>query len=154
MTVVTCSGWAWANASAVTAPPLEPKTAARSVLRRVKEIGAHLFLRNGYLGTRMDEVAGVAKVSKQTVYKHFGDKRSLFVEFLTGDMGGADAAVATLAQALPGSQRLEVDLRAFARAYLKLSRKVGTSRHFSVARPCCLLPGTSASRSLWAWTAR
>lgn len=66
----------------------------------------------------MDDVAGRAKVSKQTVYKHFGDKRRMFVELLTGDMGSADASVAALAEAVPGSQDLEADLRAFARAYL------------------------------------
>lgn len=77
-----------------------------------------LFLHNGYLGTSMDEVAAAAKVSKQTVYKHFGDKRSMFVELLTGDMEGADERVADLASALPDTQDLEADLRAFARGYL------------------------------------
>ena len=43
-----------------------------------------MFLRNGYLGTSMDEVAALAAVSKQTVYKHFADKESLFSEIVTG----------------------------------------------------------------------
>ncbi len=36
------------------------------------------FLKNGYAATSMDKVARSAKVSKATVYSHFGDKESLF----------------------------------------------------------------------------
>ncbi|MGL6342614.1 MAG: TetR/AcrR family transcriptional regulator [Waterburya sp.] len=36
------------------------------------------FLKHGYAATSMDKVAKVAKVSKATVYSHFGDKESLF----------------------------------------------------------------------------
>jgi TetR/AcrR family transcriptional regulator, regulator of autoinduction and epiphytic fitness len=36
------------------------------------------FLKHGYAATSMDKVAKTAKVSKATVYSHFGDKESLF----------------------------------------------------------------------------
>lgn len=36
------------------------------------------FLKSGYAATSMDRVAKAAKVSKATVYSHFGDKESLF----------------------------------------------------------------------------
>ena len=36
------------------------------------------FLKGGYAATSMDKVAKAAKVSKATVYSHFGDKESLF----------------------------------------------------------------------------
>ena len=36
------------------------------------------FLAHGYAATSMDRVAKAAKVSKATVYSHFGDKESLF----------------------------------------------------------------------------
>lgn len=36
------------------------------------------FVAHGYLGTSMDRIAQTAGVSKQTVYSHFGDKKSLF----------------------------------------------------------------------------
>lgn len=36
------------------------------------------FLEGGYMGTNVDQIASAASVSKQTIYKHFGDKGSLF----------------------------------------------------------------------------
>lgn len=51
------------------------------------------FLRQGYLGSNMDEIAVAAKVSKQTVYKHFGSKEALFVEMVTAMTSGATDAV-------------------------------------------------------------
>ena len=36
------------------------------------------FLAHGYAGTSMDRVAAAARVSKATVYSHFGDKEGLF----------------------------------------------------------------------------
>lgn len=86
--------------------------------RAILDAARDLFLRHGYLGTSMDDIAATAKVSKQTVYKHFGDKRRLFVELLTGDMGNADAKVAVLVETIPDTQNLETGLRVFARAYL------------------------------------
>jgi AcrR family transcriptional regulator len=77
-----------------------------------------LFLQNGYLGVSMDEVVAKARVSKQTLYKHFGDKSSLFLEVLLGDMAAADAQVAALAEVVPDSDNLQEDLTAFARAYI------------------------------------
>ena len=84
----------------------------------ILDAARELFLQHGYVGTSMDDVAARARVSKQTVYKHFGDKRRMFVDLLTGDMGKADAAVAALADAIPQSDDLAADLRAFARAYV------------------------------------
>lgn len=100
--------------------PAEPADGGRSARKRrlILDTARDLFLRNGYSGTSMDDVAAAAAVSKQTVYKHFGDKRGMFVEILTADMGTADATFAGLAEALPGSHDLQRDLRAFARAYL------------------------------------
>lgn len=46
-----------------------------------------VFLRDGFVGSNMDDVARVAGVGKQTVYRHFGSKEALF-EGLLGDMCG------------------------------------------------------------------
>lgn len=42
-----------------------------------------VFLRDGYVGASMDEVAKLAGASKQTVYKHFGSKEQLFIDLVT-----------------------------------------------------------------------
>lgn len=70
------------------APPPTPAAGAptsnsdrkhRAILGAAEE----LFLSRGYLGTSMDDVAAASGVSKQTVYKHFGSKESLFVELVS-----------------------------------------------------------------------
>ena len=60
----------------------EPSTRKR---RAIIEAATTAFLRNGYLGTSMDEIAALAGVSKQTVYKHFADKERLFSEIVVSD---------------------------------------------------------------------
>jgi TetR/AcrR family transcriptional repressor of mexJK operon len=51
------------------------------------------FLRDGYLGTNMDEIAALAAVSKQTVYQHYSDKESLFIEIVTSLVNAGSDAV-------------------------------------------------------------
>jgi TetR/AcrR family transcriptional regulator, mexJK operon transcriptional repressor len=53
------------------------------------EAATEVFLRSGYLGTNMDEIAALSGVSKQTVYKHFSSKEALFVEIVTSMTGDA-----------------------------------------------------------------
>ena len=56
----------------------------------ILEAATDLFLRNGYPGTSMDEVAQRADVSKQTVYAQFASKEALFVA-MVGAMTSAAA---------------------------------------------------------------
>ena len=60
---------------------VEPKR-SKSQLKRdqIIESATKLFIEQGYPNTSMDKVAKEAGVSKQTVYSHFKDKESLFVE--------------------------------------------------------------------------
>ncbi|MGO4837362.1 TetR/AcrR family transcriptional regulator, partial [Rhizobiaceae sp. 2RAB30] len=56
----------------------------------ILDAATEVFLRSGYLGTNMDEIAALSAVSKQTVYKHFSSKEALFVEIvmrMTGEAG-------------------------------------------------------------------
>nr|WP_281370298.1 TetR/AcrR family transcriptional regulator [Microbacterium pseudoresistens] len=82
-----------------------------------------LFLRNGFRGTSMDEVAAAASVSKQTVYKQFVDKEALFREIVGAVTGRSDAVIDIIAAAFGAAPAVTVDeledrLRAVARGYL------------------------------------
>jgi AcrR family transcriptional regulator len=50
------------------------------------------FLKKGFLGSNMDEIAAMADVSKQTIYAHFKTKEALFVEVVEAMTGGGAAA--------------------------------------------------------------
>lgn len=52
--------------------------------KAILEAAATIFLRDGYLSAGMDEIALLADVSKQTVYKQFTSKEALFIEIVTG----------------------------------------------------------------------
>jgi AcrR family transcriptional regulator len=79
---------------------------------------ADVFLRHGYVGASMDEVAARAAVSKQTVYKHFADKQGLFTELVVSTIRAASDAVHAEVLDLGGSGDLEGDLRDLARRQL------------------------------------
>jgi TetR/AcrR family transcriptional repressor of mexJK operon len=88
--------------------------------RAILEAATSLFLRQGYLGTSMDEVASVAAVSKQTVYKHFADKERLFSEIVISTVNEAGDSVHAAVMNLQDSGNLEADLRDLARRQLAL----------------------------------
>ena len=77
-----------------------------------------LFLREGYLATSMDQIAAGASVSKQTVYKQFTDKRSLFREIVTGTVAEVIDPVAEQVAGLRDCTDLAADLQGLARALL------------------------------------
>jgi TetR/AcrR family transcriptional repressor of mexJK operon len=86
--------------------------------RTIMEAATTLFLRKGYLGTSMDDVAALAKVSKQTVYKHFVDKERLFADLVLGITGRADELAQAVAPILEDTEDLEKDLRQVARRHI------------------------------------
>lgn len=86
--------------------------------RAIMEAATVLFLRQGYQGTSMDEVARLAAVSKQTVYKHFTDKYQLCRAIVLDVAGTVDSFVAALA-VLQETEELEQDLGELARWYLR-----------------------------------
>jgi TetR/AcrR family transcriptional repressor of mexJK operon len=97
-------------------------TEDRSARKRrvVVDAATTLFLRHGYLGTSMDQIAAFAGVSKPTVYKFFPDKEQLFTAIVmeTLDRAGAPflAELSRLAETRSG--QLADDLRDLAWRYL------------------------------------
>ena len=87
--------------------------------RAILDAATDRFLRNGYLGTSMDEIAADATVSKQTVYKHFADKESLFREIVAVTVDEISDPNYEAVLALKDSGDLGADLRALARDQLE-----------------------------------
>ena len=96
--------------------PAEP----RSVRKRqaILEAATTAFLSSGYLGTSMDEIAALASVSKQTVYKHFADKQRLFSEIVVATVNEAGEPTVDEVASLRDSGDVEADLRDLARRLL------------------------------------
>ncbi len=87
--------------------------------RAIVEAATQLFLRQGYLGTSMDEIASMAAVSKQTVYKHFADKQTLFRAIVTSVVDAISDPNYQAVVGLKESRDLESDLLDFARGQLR-----------------------------------
>jgi TetR/AcrR family transcriptional regulator, mexJK operon transcriptional repressor len=98
--------------------PTEDSGRSARKRRAIMEAATTLFLRNGYQGTSMDDVAAAAAVSKQTVYKNFADKERLFGEIVLGVTGNAERFVNVVAEALRETEDPEKALRELARRYL------------------------------------
>jgi AcrR family transcriptional regulator len=96
-----------------------PETRSTRKRRAILEAATTLFLRNGYRGTSMDEIAEVAGVSKQTVYKAFSDKESLFSEIVIGAVEKAADPVHAEVLKLEDTGDIEADLRRLARQLLE-----------------------------------
>jgi TetR/AcrR family transcriptional regulator, mexJK operon transcriptional repressor len=93
----------------------------RSARKRqtILSAGQQLFLSNGYQGTSMDQVAADAAVSKQTVYKHFGEKRELLFAIVTDALDSAAGTIRDRMTELADSTDLEAGLVALAGDYLR-----------------------------------
>ncbi|MEV8441360.1 TetR/AcrR family transcriptional regulator [Actinosynnema sp. NPDC051121] len=83
--------------------------------RAILDAARTVFLRHGYVGASMDEVAALAEVSKQTVYKHFADKQRLFTETITADIRAAEQRSDAVVEGLAETADLVGDLREIAR---------------------------------------
>ena len=105
-----------------TSPP-EPIGRTTQKRRAILTAATDLFLRNGFRGTNMDDVATAAGVSKQTVYKQFTDKEGLFREIVEGVTQNSDTIIERITAAFTDAPahtcaELDTTLRAVARVYL------------------------------------
>ena len=127
--------------------PAGPQPAKRHA---ILEAAVAVFLREGYTRASVDVIADEARVSKQTVYNHFGDKQRLFLAAVEGerervaadftpdleperDLGGAGDVRAALVAFGHRVLRVLLDERASALRRLVISE---VARHPSL-RPAC-----------------
>ena len=73
--------------------PVQDEGRSSRKRRAILRAATKAFLKQGYRGTSMDEIATLAGVSKQTVYKHFADKKRLFSEIVLGTVTEASDPV-------------------------------------------------------------
>ncbi len=94
---------------------------ARSDQRRQAIIRAatEVFLQHGYLGATTDEVAARASVSKQTLYKHFAGKHTLFAEVILDTTAHvAEALSGAVARRLEDTDDVPAALRGLAEEWM------------------------------------
>lgn len=76
-----------------------------------------MFLRHGYVGTSMDQIAAFAAVSKPTVYKFFPDKQQLFITIVLETIDKARAPFRAEISRLAETDDVAAGLRRLARGY-------------------------------------
>ncbi|MEV4443172.1 TetR/AcrR family transcriptional regulator [Streptomyces sp. NPDC049577] len=99
---------------------MEASDQSRSALKRkaITDAATRAFIDKGYSGTSMDDIAKLAAVSKQTVYKHFADKEKLFAEIVLATTDRVDAMVDLVAGIPADAGALEENLTRLARQFL------------------------------------
>src|SRR5690606_10512871 len=65
------------------------------------------FLRDGYVGANVDEIAAEARVSKRTIYNVFGGKEQLFREILADALATAERFSRDVSSALGTTDDVE-----------------------------------------------
>jgi TetR/AcrR family transcriptional repressor of mexJK operon len=102
-------------------PPARRRRTSRLASSEViMEAATTLFLRKGYAGTSMDEIAAVAGVSKQTIYTHFADKERLFSDLVLRNTERVDEFVEQVGTIFEDTDDLEKALLELARRYIAL----------------------------------
>ncbi|MQY07958.1 TetR/AcrR family transcriptional regulator [Actinomadura macrotermitis] len=91
---------------------------AAQTRRRIMDAAMEVFLRDGYVGAKTDEIAAAAGASKQTIYKHFGRKENLFEQIVLDRLGGIDELFQTAIGELAVTDDVESTMRAVARKFV------------------------------------
>lgn len=90
--------------------------------RAILDAATALFLRQGFPGTSMDDVAARAGVSKQTVYAQFASKEALFISMVRGMTHAAGDEIQHGMDALRQGTTLAAHLTAYAIRQLEVAR--------------------------------
>ncbi len=86
----------------------------------IRDAALTVFLDKGYLGTCMDEIAAKAGVSKQTVYKHFADKETLFAEIILATTDDVESLVRWIVEESSDGRNVDRALHRLAQRFLGL----------------------------------
>lgn len=97
---------------------------ARATRRRIVEAAAGQFVTRGYGATRLDQVAEQAGVAVQTVYFHFGNKRTLLKEALDVAAVGDDEPVPLMDRPWAKQMRDEPDPVRIIELWLATGREI------------------------------
>jgi AcrR family transcriptional regulator len=97
---------------------------ARATRRRIIAAAAEQFIALGYGATRLDQVAGRAGVAVQTVFFHFGNKRTLLKEALDVAAVGDDEPVALLDRPWVQQIQQETDPRRIIELWMVTGRAI------------------------------
>jgi AcrR family transcriptional regulator len=106
------------NSAATPITDVQTESRSSRKRRQILEAARTVFLRNGYAGTSMDEIAALAAVSEQTVYRYFADKEALFSELVISTVEAVGDPVHDEVLNLEDSGDVEADLRGLARRQL------------------------------------
>ena len=91
---------------------VKPRAArTRATRRRIVDAAAELFIERGYGVTTLEQIAARAGVAVQTVYFHFGNKRTVLKEAVDVAAVGDDEQVALLERPWLSELRAEPDPR-------------------------------------------
>ncbi|MFJ7199908.1 MULTISPECIES: TetR/AcrR family transcriptional regulator [unclassified Streptomyces] len=99
---------------------MEANEQGRSARKRqaIMEAATRAFMGKGYSGTSMDDIAKLAAVSKQTVYKHFSDKEKLFAEIVLATTDRVDGVIDLVADIPSDADALDENLTRLAQEFL------------------------------------
>ena len=97
---------------------------AQATRRRITDAGLDLFVRQGYAVTTLEQIAGEAGVAVQTVYFHFGNKRTLLKEIVDVVAVGDDEPVALLDRPWMRQFRAEPDASRALTIWIRNSRAI------------------------------
>lgn len=101
--------------------PDDKHTRAARKRDQIQRAAIGQFLQHGYAGTSIDDITAAARVSKQTVYKHFGGKEGLFLAIINDTVGEVlDEFFHRMDLRLDDPADLDHDLCVIARRFLSL----------------------------------
>ena len=97
---------------------------ARATRRRIIAAAAEQFVTRGYGAALLDQVADQAGVAVQTVYFHFGNKRTLLKHVMDVAAAGDDEPVPLLDRPWVAQMRQESDPRVIIRLWVANGREI------------------------------